>query len=220
LIVPVSLDIFGFSPTDVIFIVSVSVSITAVLVTVLYNRRTTRLSMLAIVFDHLFSGETRRMRYLVRERRQEFLQIKKNPEYRLPAELEDAGRYIASAYDRIGFYLWKHQRLTSDFLQWQGDVVLEMWSILGDWVRNYWRSEHIAHVKNRHPEFTYQMALQIYTNYFEWLQQQAESREDKFLKQLHKSPGHIDPLTDPGRSVRDTGPENEPAKTRVLEEAS
>ena len=133
------------------------------------------------------------MRYLVREKKPQFLMIKTNPEYVLPAELEEAGRYIASAYDRIGFYLWRNQKLTSDFLQWQGDVVLEMWDILGEWVTKHWRSGHIAHVKHRHPEFTDEMALQIYTNYFEWLQDQARMREEKFLGHLHRTGGHIEP---------------------------
>ncbi len=114
--------------------------------------------------------------------------IKKDPSYSLLTNVEKAGRYIASAYDRVGFFLKANKRLTSDFLRWQGDVVLEMWDILGEWVTKRWHEEHLATIRERHSEGFVEISSQLYTNYFEWLQKQARLREEKVLASLSK--GH------------------------------
>lgn len=160
---------------------SLLISGVAIVLTLLYQRSTTRISMLSQVFENLFSDETRKMRYVVRERREEFLRIKDDPSYTLPKSTEAAGRYVASAYDRIGFFLTKNARLTEDFLKWQGDVVLQMWDIIGVWVTQRGGAEHLNAIRYRHPKVTRELVAEAYCNYFEWLAKKAMEREDRLF---------------------------------------
>ncbi len=166
--------------------ISLLISGIALFLTLLYQRSATRISMLSQVFENLFSDETRKMRYRVREWRDEFLKIKDDPNYELPNSIETAGKYVASAYDRIGFFLMRNKRLTEDFLDWQGDVVLEMWDIIGDWVTHRWRGESLNAVRYRHPKATREMVVKAYSNYFEWLGKRATDRETQLFSQKIK----------------------------------
>src|SRR5215469_365669 len=173
---------------------SIVISGVAILLTLMYQRSTTRISMLSQVFENLFSDETRKMRYIVRERREECLRIKEDRDYVLPKSTEAAGRYVASAYDRIGFFLTKNNRLTEDFLKWQGDVVLQMWDIIGVWVTERGGAEHLSAIRYRHPRATKEMVAEAYCNYFEWLAKKAMERENRLFNdkatESHKPSGH------------------------------
>jgi hypothetical protein len=161
--------------------ISLLISVAALVFSLLYQRTTTRNSMLSQVFENLFSDETRKMRYRVREWRDEFLKIKDDLNYVLPNSIENAGKYVASVYDRVGFFLMRNDKLTEDFLNWQGDVVLEMWDIVGDWVTKRWRGESLSAVRYRHPKATGEMVAQAYSNYFEWLGKKAMDRESQLF---------------------------------------
>jgi hypothetical protein len=166
--------------------ISLLLSVFALILSLLYQRSTTRNSMLSQVFENLFSDETRKMRFRVREWRDEFLRIKDEPGYALPNSVETAGKYVASVYDRVGFFLMRNNRLTEDFLNWQGDTVLEMWDIIGDWVTKRWRGENLIAIRYRHPKATREMVSAAYSNYFEWLGRKAMDRETHLFSQTSK----------------------------------
>lgn len=163
--------------------ISLLISVVALVFSLLYQRSTTRNSMLSQVFENLFSDETRKMRYRVREWRDEFLRINDDPSYVLPNSIENAGKYVASVYDRVGFFLMRNNKLTEDFLNWQGDTVLEMWDIIGNWVTKRWRGENLIAVRYRHPKATKEMVAEAYSNYFEWLGKRAMDRETRLFSQ-------------------------------------
>lgn len=148
-----------------------------------YYAGNTRLSTLAEVFTNLYSDETRRDRYSVRSQKSEFSRVKQDPKHVLPPELEAAGRYVASAYDRVGFFVSHNKKLTDEYVRWQGDVILEMWDILGPWVEGPWREENLEAIRVRRPNATPMDVSRAYTNYFEWLKQRAKEREDKLYNE-------------------------------------
>lgn len=170
------------SPSEYTSYVALGLSAISLFATYQYNLRSTKLSMLAEVFVQLFSDETRRNRYKVREHRTEFEKLKRNSSATLPNEIEEAGRLVASAYDRAGFFVSHNKNLAQEFLRWQGDVILEMWEILGPWVQGPWYENYLAAIRERKPDATPQMISRAYTNYFEWLKKQAEAREDLYFR--------------------------------------
>ncbi len=144
--------------------VALAFSAVSLFATYRYNLRSTKLSILAEVFVELFSDETRRNRYKVREHRREFEKLKQKNQA-LSSELDEAGRYVASAYDRAGFFVSHNKNLTEEFLRWQGDVILEMWEILGPWVQGPWYETYLDSIKARKPDATPEMVSRAYTNY-------------------------------------------------------
>lgn len=162
--------------------VALGFSALSLLLSYRFNLRSTKLSMLAEVFVQLFSDETRLNRYKVREQRAEFDKLKHDPNYSLPEQVEEAGRYVGSAYERIGFFVSHSKNLTDEFLRWQGDVILDMWEILGPWVTGPWRQKYIDAIRERKPDATPEMVVTAYTNYFEWLKDRAREREDKYFQ--------------------------------------
>ena len=171
------------SPSDYVSFLAVSFSAVSLLLSYRYYVGNTRLSTFAEVFVNLYSDETRRNRYTVRSQRSEFSRLRQDPKHVLPPELDEAGRYVASAYDRVGFFVSHNKKLTDEYLKWQGDVILEMWDILGPWVEGPWRDEYLDSVRARRPNASPIDVSKAYSNYFEWLKQRAKEREDELLKQ-------------------------------------
>jgi|GEM_PF-6259859 hypothetical protein len=171
------------SASDYVSFLAVSFSAVSLLLSYRYYTGNTRLSTFAEVFVNLYSDETRRNRYTVRSQKNEFSRLKQDPKHDLSPEVEDAGRYVASAYDRVGFFVSHNNKLTDEYLRWQGDVILEMWDILGPWVEGPWRDEYLDSVRVRRPNATPIDVSRAYSNYFQWLKERAKEREDKLLKQ-------------------------------------
>ena len=109
--------------------------------------------------------------------------MKQDPRHLLPPDVEDAGRYVSSTYDRVGFFVSHNKRLTDEYLRWQGHVILEMWGILGPWIEGLWRDENPQAVRVRRPNATPLDVSRVYSHHFEWLKDRAKEREDKLLKQ-------------------------------------
>ena len=171
------------SPSDYVSFLAVGFSAVSLLLSYRYYTGNARLSTFAEVFVNLYSDETRRNRYTVRSQKSEFSRLKQNPKHLLPSEVEDAGRYVASTYDRVGFFVSHNKKLTDEYVRWQGDVILEMWDILGPWIEGPWRDENLDAVRVRRPHATPLDVSRAYSNYFEWLKDRAKEREDKLLKQ-------------------------------------
>lgn len=45
----------------------------------------------------------------------------------LDEKTQDAARFIATTYDRLGFILKHDPRLEKEILEWNGDVIADMW---------------------------------------------------------------------------------------------
>lgn len=79
----------------------------------------------------------------------------------LDEKIEKAARYVAVAYDKIGFVLKDDEDLQRRVLEWHGDDIAEMWLMLQPIVKNKWRL--------RHPRYAIE---------FERLGQKAVAHED------------------------------------------
>ncbi len=170
------------SPLDYVSFLAVGFSAVSLLLSYRYYTGNARLSTFAEVFVNLYSDETRRNRYTIRSQKSEFSRLKQDPKHLLPPEVEGAGRYVASAYDRVGFFVSHNKKLTDEYVRWQGDVILEMWDILGSWIGGPWRDENLDAVRVRWPQATPLDVSRAYSNYFEWLKDTAKEREEKLLK--------------------------------------
>lgn len=47
---------------------------------------------------------------------------------------EEAAKYVASTYDRLGFILKHDKELEDEFIQWQSYVIADMWLFTKDLV--------------------------------------------------------------------------------------
>lgn len=57
----------------------------------------------------------------------------------LDDKAEKAARYVAVAYDKLGFILKHDEDLERRVLEWHGDDIAEMWTMLASIVKNKWR---------------------------------------------------------------------------------
>ncbi|MEM2786419.1 MAG: hypothetical protein QXW37_06620 [Candidatus Nitrosotenuis sp.] len=60
----------------------------------------------------------------------------------LDDKIEKAARYVAVAYDKLGFIIKHNEDLQRRVLEWHGDDITEMWLMLQPIVKNKWRSRH------------------------------------------------------------------------------
>ena len=57
----------------------------------------------------------------------------------LDDKIEKAAKYVAVAYDKLGFILKHDEDLEKMVLEWHGDDIAEMWTMLQPIVKNKWR---------------------------------------------------------------------------------
>jgi hypothetical protein len=57
----------------------------------------------------------------------------------LDDKIEKAAKYVAVAYDKLGFILKHDEDLERRVLEWHGDDIAEMWMMLQPIVKNRWR---------------------------------------------------------------------------------
>jgi hypothetical protein len=55
---------------------------------------------------------------------------------------EKAARYVAIAYDKLGFILKHDEDLEKRVLEWHGDDIAEMWLMLRRIVKDKWRQRN------------------------------------------------------------------------------
>lgn len=55
---------------------------------------------------------------------------------------EKIARYVAVAYDKLGFILKHDEDLERRVLEWHGEDIEEMWIMLSPLVKNKWRQRH------------------------------------------------------------------------------
>lgn len=60
---------------------------------------------------------------------------------------EEAAKYVASTYDRLGFILKHDRELEDEFIQWQSYVIADMWLFTKDLVNKKWRSRNKQYLK-------------------------------------------------------------------------
>jgi hypothetical protein len=60
---------------------------------------------------------------------------------------QEAARYIATTYDRLGFILKHDESLENEVLGWNGDVISDMWRLTGSLVKKKWRSRNPHYAK-------------------------------------------------------------------------
>lgn len=65
---------------------------------------------------------------------------------RLDEKTQEAARYIATTYDRLGFIL-RHDEALKEVLGWNGDVIADMWRLTGSLVRKKWRARNPHYAK-------------------------------------------------------------------------
>ena len=64
----------------------------------------------------------------------------------IDSETEEAARYVATTYDRLGFILKHDKELEEEVLQWHGYVIVDMWMLTGDLVMKKWRQRSQAYL--------------------------------------------------------------------------
>lgn len=60
---------------------------------------------------------------------------------------DEAAKYVASTYDRLGFILKHDRELEDEFIQWQSYVIADMWLFTKDLVNKKWRSRNKQYLK-------------------------------------------------------------------------
>ncbi|MEO9309773.1 MAG: hypothetical protein ABI337_05700 [Nitrososphaera sp.] len=60
----------------------------------------------------------------------------------LDERIEKAARYVAVAYDKLGFIIKHDEDLQRRVLEWHGDDIAEMWLMLQPIIKNKWRLRH------------------------------------------------------------------------------
>jgi hypothetical protein len=60
----------------------------------------------------------------------------------LDDKTEKAAKYVAVAYDKLGFILKHDEDLEKRVLEWHGDDIVEMWLMLRCIVKNKWRQRN------------------------------------------------------------------------------
>lgn len=52
---------------------------------------------------------------------------------------QEAARYVATTYDRLGFILKHDPRLQQEILEWKADVIADMWMMTRLVIKKKWR---------------------------------------------------------------------------------
>ena len=57
----------------------------------------------------------------------------------LDNKTQEAARYVATTYDRLGFILKHDSKLEQEILEWNGDVIADMWMMTRLLIKKKWR---------------------------------------------------------------------------------
>jgi hypothetical protein len=60
---------------------------------------------------------------------------------------EDAARYVATTYDRLGFILKHDKELEDEFIHWQSYVIADAWQLTKALVTKKWRTRNKIYLK-------------------------------------------------------------------------
>ena len=60
---------------------------------------------------------------------------------------EDAARYVATTYDRLGFILKHDKELEDEFINWQSYVIADAWQLTKALVTKKWRTRNKIYLK-------------------------------------------------------------------------
>ncbi len=66
---------------------------------------------------------------------------------KISEKTQEAARYIATTYDRLGFILKHDKSLEDEVLGWNGDVIADMWRLTRSLVKKKWRSRNPHYAK-------------------------------------------------------------------------
>lgn len=133
--------------TDYLSLTALLISLTAVGFSIIKFKKESKVqiqadlvSTLTKITDIVRNDAVRERREMLRES-EVMNKIKSGKE--MPPELDDqtekAARYVAVAYDKLGFILKHDEDLENRVLEWHGDDIAEMWTMLQPVVKNMWR---------------------------------------------------------------------------------
>jgi len=139
--------ILSILATDYLSLTALLISLTAVGFSIIKFKKESKVqiqadlvSTLTKITDIVRNDAVRERREMLRES-EVMNKIKSGKE--MPSELDDqtekAARYVAVAYDKLGFILKHDEDLENRVLEWHGDDIAEMWTMLQPVVKNIWR---------------------------------------------------------------------------------
>ncbi len=72
---------------------------------------------------------------------------KKTSSLEVDEKTEEAARYVATTYDRLGFILKSDKELEEAIIGWHGDTIIEMWLLTRRLIINKWRLRNAGYAK-------------------------------------------------------------------------
>jgi len=66
---------------------------------------------------------------------------------KIDEKTQEAARYIATTYDRLGFILRHDQYLEKEILEWNGEVIADMWLMTRTIIKKKWRIRNASYAK-------------------------------------------------------------------------
>lgn len=133
--------------TEYISLAALFISLSAVGIAVLRFKKESKVkvqrdlvSALTGIIDIVRNDTVREHREYLRDN-ETMQQIRAGREINFPLDekTEKAARYVAVAYDKVGFILKHDTGLEGMVLEWHGDDIAEMWTMLKPLVEKEWR---------------------------------------------------------------------------------
>ncbi len=145
------------SSTEYVSIASIVIASSAVVVALLRFRKDKQkaqadmVSALAALVRHIDSDRAIEARGILRKdpvlNSMEGKELDDETMARIGERTQEAARYIATTYDRLGFILKHDDSLEKEVLGWNGDVIADMWRLTGALVKKKWRSRNPHYAK-------------------------------------------------------------------------
>lgn len=99
-------------------------------------------STLTKIIDIIRNDTVREYREILRDNETLNKPIPENAIPALDEKTEKIARYVAVAYDKLGFILKHDEDLERRVLEWHGEDIAEMWTMLAPIVKKKWRQRN------------------------------------------------------------------------------
>jgi hypothetical protein len=136
---------------DLVSLAALLISLSAVCIAVIRFTRESKIQVqadmvttLSKIIDIVRNDTVREYREMLRKS-EALNQLKIQGYTQLPPlddKIEKAARYVAVAYDKLGFIIKHDEDLQRRVLEWHGDEITEMWLMLQPIIKNKWRLRH------------------------------------------------------------------------------
>jgi hypothetical protein len=134
---------------DYVSLAALLISFVAVSVGVIKFRKESKVQVqadlvttLSKIIDIIRNDTVREYREILRKNEILNKPIPENITPTLDDKTEKVARYVAVAYDKLGFILKHDEDLERRVLEWHGEDIEEMWKMLSPLVRNKWRQRN------------------------------------------------------------------------------